>query len=353
MRVLQLGPYPPPHGGVQTNLVQIRDYLRAHGHRCGVINLTRHRRPNADEVYFPNTAVEALRLIRKLPYDILHLHIGGAAPLRLLLLSLVCCWMPGRKAVLTFHSGGYATSPEGRAASPRTFAGFVFRRFDRIVAVNSEIVELFQRYDVRQDRVRLIQPYAAVPQTLDTPLPPALAAFFEKHSPALLSVGLLEDEYDLPIQIELLGRLRERYPAAGLAMIGSGSREGSLRALIASKPYDSEILLCGDVAHAATLRAIAECDVLLRTTLYDGDSISVREALQLGRPVIATDNGMRPAGVHCIPVSDLDALEAETCRILSGGTREEVVPQRDEANLEAVEALYFELSEKSAVQPPR
>ena len=34
MRVVQLGPYPPPHGGVQTNLVAIREYLRRRGHAC-------------------------------------------------------------------------------------------------------------------------------------------------------------------------------------------------------------------------------------------------------------------------------------------------------------------------------
>src|SRR5438105_8526009 len=39
-----------------------------------------------------------------------------------------------------------------------------------------------------------------------------------------------------------------------------------------------------------SLRAIADADVLLRTTLYDGDAISVREALYLGTPVVATDN---------------------------------------------------------------
>ena len=43
MTVLQLGPYPPPHGGVQTNLVAIRDHLRRHGMAATVINLTRHR----------------------------------------------------------------------------------------------------------------------------------------------------------------------------------------------------------------------------------------------------------------------------------------------------------------------
>ena len=28
MTVLQLGPVPPPHGGVQTNLIAIREHLR-------------------------------------------------------------------------------------------------------------------------------------------------------------------------------------------------------------------------------------------------------------------------------------------------------------------------------------
>jgi len=68
-------------------------------------------------------------------------------------------------------------------------------------------------------------------------------------------------------------------------------------------------LLCGDVPHAVTLRAIAESDVFLRTTLYDGDSISVREALHAGVCVIATDNGMRPDGIHLIGSRNLVALQ--------------------------------------------
>jgi len=53
MRVLQLGPYPPPHGGVQSNLVAIRTFLRLHHVPCAVINITRHRKPDSDEVYYP------------------------------------------------------------------------------------------------------------------------------------------------------------------------------------------------------------------------------------------------------------------------------------------------------------
>jgi glycosyltransferase involved in cell wall biosynthesis len=47
---------------------------------------------------------------------------------------------------------------------------------------------------------------------------------------------------------------------------------------------------------------------LLRTTHYDGDSIAVREALGLGTPVIASDNGMRPPGIRLIPARDEQAL---------------------------------------------
>jgi hypothetical protein len=84
-------------------------------------------------------------------------------------------------------------------------------------------------------------------------------------------------------------------------MIGSGSLEDELRAQIAAQPYAEHLLLAGDLSHPATLRAIRDCRVLLRTTHYDGDALSVREALELGTPVIATDNGMRPPGCRLIP----------------------------------------------------
>ena len=91
-------------------------------------------------------------------------------------------------------------------------------------------------------------------------------------------------------------------------IIGSGSQEPELRQLIAALPEGGHVLLCGDMPHPLTLRVLSESDLFLRTTHYDGDSLSIHEAIQLGIPVIATDNRMRPAGVHLIPVSDVFAL---------------------------------------------
>jgi len=340
LHVLQLGPYPPPHGGVQANLTAIRQFLLERQIPCTVINLTRHRRANTGDVYYPKTALQVLWLLVRLRYDVVHLHIGGNLSFRLLALGLVCSLLPGKKSVLTFHSGGYPSSEAGRSARPGSVPGFVLRRFDTVVAVNQEIANLLVKFGVSRDRIRLIPPFAVQQSLADAPLPEALEEFLRSHTPVLTTVGGLEPEYDLPTQIELLGLVRRRHPGAGLAIIGSGGLEADLRRQIESTPYMEHILLCGDVPHAATLRAIAASDVVLRTTLYDGDSVAVREALRLAGPVIATDNGMRPDGVDLVPPSDLGTLHhAVEQRLAQAGPRE-CDRGTGEENLESVHRTY-------------
>jgi len=340
-----MGPYPPPHGGVQTNLVAIRRFLLARGIPCAVINLTRYRRKDDDEVYYPKNVIEVLKLLTRLQYDIIHLHIGGALPPRLLMLGLACCLMPRSKTVFTFHSGGYPLSEEGKQAHPFTFRGFVFRRFDRIIGVNRELEDLFRRFGVPESRIRMIFPHAISVDAFETSLPDHLARFFETHTPTMVTVSGLEPEYDLPLQIEVLGEVRRQFPDAGLVIIGAGSLEAEVRKQIQSRSYAEHILLCGDVPHSITLRAIAESDIFLRTTLYDGDSISVREALLAGTPVIATDNGMRPAGTYLIPCSDRNALRQAIERVLTQDAPRQTWSDTGERNIEEVFELYQELLE--------
>jgi len=345
MKVLQLGPYPPPHGGVQTNLVAIRRLLLKRQVPCAVINLTRFRNPSADGVYYPKNALQVLWTLFRLRCDIIHLHFGGSLTLRIVGLGLVCCFMPGAKAVLTFHSGGYPSSERGRKTGRHSLRALMLRRFDRIIAVNAEILAFLHRLGISPQRVRLIYPHALPPQAAveDSAFPESLASFFRSHQPVLITVGLLEPEYDLPLQIDVVGPIRERFPNAGLAIIGSGSLEEKLRSRIKSNPCADNILLCGDVPHSSTLRAISQSDLMLRTTLYDGDAVSVREALYLGTPVIATDNGMRPEGVRLVPPANLDMLRNAIEEVLAAPPLRQEPPLADEQNVEEVLKLYEEV----------
>ena len=353
MRVLLLGPYPPPWGGVQTNLVALRDFLRSGGTTCAVVNLTRYQRVDADDVYYPRTGTQVLRLLLGLRYDVIHIHIGGNLSTRLLVLSLVCSVLPWAKLVLTFHSGGYPRSKDGQRGGRFSFRDFVLRRFDRQIAVNQELVEFFHRVGCAPHGVRLIPPHAVPVGTLveltSADLPPALARFVAEHDPLIVSVSGLEPEYDIPLQLEALARIRERHPHAGLFVVGSGSQEKELRALVSSKSDREHILLTGDLPHAITLAAVARSDLFLRTTQYDGDAISVREALWLGTPVIATDNGMRPAGVRLVPIGDVDALTSAMLEQLDQprGARPDravaAAQRTGDENLETTLLLYREL----------
>ena len=308
MKVLLLGPYPPPQGGVQTNLVAIREYLRARSVPCMVINLTRHRQDNRDGLYFPRGSRELIGLLLRLDYDIAHLHFGGDLHPRLLLLALLIGWMPGRRAVLTFHSGGYPSSEAGKKTRRWSLAGLALRSLDRLIGVNRELETFFSRLGVPERKIRVVCPFADARFDPSTPLPPKLDAFFTTHRPLLITVSGLEPEYDLPLQINAMEEILAAHPQAGLAILGTGSREEELRALIESKPYAKNILLAGDIPHASTLRALSEADLFLRTTLYDGDSISVREALAIGIPSVVSDNGMRPPGVRLFTIGDRAAM---------------------------------------------
>jgi glycogen synthase len=352
MKVLEMGPYPPPHGGVQTNLVALRKYLLERGLGCAVINLTRYRREERDGIYYPKTALGVLKLLLRLEYDVIHVHAGGDFSPRHAALLLLCSVLPRKKTVFTFHSGGFPRSDSGRRATLRSFRGFVLRQLDGLIAVNQELADLFRNFGVPRERIRLIPPHSFERPAYETRLPQQMEEFYAVHDPLLVTVSGLEPEYDLALQVEAVRRLRETFPSIGLAIIGGGSLEAELRRKIAAAPHREHILLCGDIPHPATLRAIERSDLFLRTTLYDGDSISVREALHLGVPVIATDNGMRPAGVQLIPMADLDAL----CRAVETCLKEPAHAQPPTAagveNLDAVFRFYVDLAGMPASRDP-
>jgi glycogen synthase len=349
MRVVQLGPYPPPHGGVQTNLVAIREYLRARCIPCAVINITRHRREEGDEVYYPDSAWALIWDLFRHRYDIVHLHIGGIMPVRVLALALVCTSVPWAKAILTFHSGGYPSSSEGKAAKPRSLRGFVLRRFNFVIGVNQEIIDFYLQLGIPASRTRLIPPHSVVLTKIAGQLQEPITSFFAEHERILVSVCGLEPEYDVSRQIEVMAHITRRFPNTGLVIIGSGSLERSLREQIHATSYARNVLLCGDVPHDVTLRAIADSDVLLRTTLYDGDAISVREALYLGTPVIATDNGMRPGGVELSPIGDTEALAHAIQRRLHAGKTKRAFVLPDDENLAEVLKLYCQAADVKSV----
>ena len=120
MHVLQLGPYPPPVGGVSRNMLSIRDELRHGGNKCSIIATTKSSETEDEaDVYHPGSALALIKQIRALKFDVLHLHVGGDLSARVFALAFVCSVFGRNKSVLTVHSGAYPQTSEARSAKTK------------------------------------------------------------------------------------------------------------------------------------------------------------------------------------------------------------------------------------------
>src|SRR2546422_11654786 len=77
-RVLLLGPYPPPWGGVQTHVVALRRFLRERGIAGDVVNLHRHRTAIGEGIHHPRTALAAARPPAPPERPHVHVHLRAA-----------------------------------------------------------------------------------------------------------------------------------------------------------------------------------------------------------------------------------------------------------------------------------
>jgi glycosyltransferase involved in cell wall biosynthesis len=86
--------------------------------------------------------------------------------------------------------------------------------------------------------------------------------------------------------------------------------EGPLR-FASAQPLDRAELSAAplrSLPRPSLLAVMNAVDVFVRPTYFDGDACSVREALALGRKVVATSVGHRPAEVRLVPPGDSQAL---------------------------------------------
>ena len=346
MHVLQLGPHPPPEGGVSRNMLSIRDELLRDGNECTIIATTNSEAVAGERnVLRPRSAFALLKLISTLRFDVLHLHVGGEVTLSVIGLAAACSFFASGRCVMTLHSGGFPDSREGRLAKPHSIYGRIFRRFSRIIAVNQKIADVFRRYGVANEKVSVILPFSVQRPDENVVIPPSIAEFYVSHSPILLAVGGLEKYYDPLFQISVMKEVLGEFPNAGLVMVGTGSMRGEVERMAADSGYKDSILITGNVEHAVTLRLIEDADILLRTTLFDGDAIAVREALFLGTPVIATENGMRPDGVHLMDIGDSAGLVGKVKDLFPAMGNVHQASDLSPNNIAEVVALYKEIKD--------
>jgi glycosyltransferase involved in cell wall biosynthesis len=217
--------------------------------------------------------------------------------------------------VLTIHSGLAPAFMRAHRLRVRTICD----RYDAIVAVSPPIAAALDDCGVPTARVTIVPAFMPCSGALRL-RPHGVARARKLHTP-LLAATLVpaQREYGADVLLDAFGQVRARLPPAGLLLYGPGTRDPSWFAEIARRGLERSIHLLGELDRARSLGAIAAADLFVRPTRADGDAVSVREALALGRPVVASAVGERPTGTLLFPAGDAGACAEKIFLALGNG----------------------------------
>lgn len=296
-KILLIGDVPPPYGGISVHVRQLSNFLAQRGVECRVLDIAPGALPKEGAIRVKGYCGFFGRLVSfSFRGYIPHVHtnghnfkswlaIGGAAWIGFLF---------GRRGVATLHSGlmpDYAA----RAGLPvRMTIRAALWPLAKVIAVNEKIKRALLDLGIDPARVTVLPAFSLGRRSGS---PPERARFWrEQFRPLVVSAVYLEKEYGCAFLIDACLHLREKYPLLGCLIMGSGSEEGGLRRRIREAGAQGWILLLGNVPHEVCLAVMERGDLFVRPALFDGDALSVREALALGVPTVASDVGFRPEG---------------------------------------------------------
>jgi len=168
---------------------------------------------------------------------------------------------------------------------------------DRIIAVSAEVRDFWLTASFRPSRVRLVENGIAVTQTQDLPKPAITKQEWGLSSTDFLvvSVGNVTPQKGYELILAVAPILLAKYPT--LHFLICGRAEGSYAVRLKEKAVNlglaNHVHFLG--ARSDALAIIKAADIFFMPSWWEGLSISLLEALSLGRPIVTTDiPSMRP-----------------------------------------------------------
>lgn len=326
-RILEVAPYPPPRSGWSVRIEFLKKRLESSGHQCVVLNLGPSRTIPSPEY---ETILGGGDLLRKLwRYSrqgyVVHAHTNGDS-LKGLLLALVAeivNLLCGRRCYLTFHAGAIQQFfPRHRAwwLIPAYWLLFIIPR--RIICNSEAVRDCIRGYGIPAPKIVAIPAFTR--QYLEftsAALPSTVEAFYQRFPEVVLTYARMRPLFFPITMIDGMARVMERRPGVGLVLCGGLSHMedwlwDDVQARIRAHAVEDRICLVGDLTHDEFLTALQRSALYLRTPITDGVASSVMESLALGVPVVACENGTRPAGVVTYPAEDAVRLASTVKDVL-------------------------------------
>jgi glycosyltransferase involved in cell wall biosynthesis len=318
-KILEVTSYPPPRSGWAVRVEYVKQRLERDGHQCVVINVGASRTIPSTEY---ETVLGGWDFVRKVwRYSrhgfVVHAHANGDAikGLALALLAEVLNLLAGKRCYLTFHAGAiqrYFPQKQNRWLVPAYWLLFAMPR--RIICNSEAVKERIAGYGIRRAKIVPIPAFSRqYLEAAPVQLPTQLEAFLQRFPHTVFTYLCMRPLFYPVTMIDGMAAVMARRPEVGLVVCGMAGHEDegvrpAFEAAIERHGIRDRLCLLDDLEHDAFLAVLQRSALYLRTPITDGVASSVLEALSLRVPVVACDNGTRPAGVITYPVTDAAAL---------------------------------------------
>ena len=228
------------------------------------------------------------RLIRKHRFDVVHTHNwavfleGGLAAL-----------LAGTPVLLhTVHGpyADYSPSPLSRLkiAARHMLERFVARKCYRIVTVSDAIRDYIEK-TIHIPAERLLTVHNGVPAAAKPPERPP------RDTVTFMTVGRLAVIKNHEMMLRAFDAVARKNPKVRLVIVGDGPERAKLEEWIGRRRLEDKASLRGFRPDIDSL--LAEADIFMLTSRYEGISIALLEAMRSGLPAICTAVGGIPETV--------------------------------------------------------
>jgi glycosyltransferase involved in cell wall biosynthesis len=350
-KVVLLGPYPPPYGGVSIYTGALFGFLKGRGLHLWTYGDVEVRGPRVR--FMRDKRLELVPLLLREGRgarlaDCTHFlfeYPSALVPLWVILKRLL-----GFEWVKIVQDGSLPSRHRRFSPLRRALFRLAARSVTEFVVLNEELRGwLREEVGVKQN-VSLVKnlfpvAYRDAPSALPPELESALAPY-ARRAKRVCSVGVFIPDYGFLHVAESVERLRrETGEDIGLVLLDGdfASDERYRREVLGGREW---IVVLKNVAHPFVFEVFRRSDAFVRAFGLDSYGLSRVEAIWCGLPVVATRSG-ETRGMLLYDFGDVDALTAQLSRALSGGHKQETAEwaaryQREaEENLKAITEKLF------------
>jgi glycosyltransferase involved in cell wall biosynthesis len=318
LRVLLVGPLPPPAGGMANQTRQLAELLRGEGAQVEVAQVNAPYRPA-----WAGRIKGVRAVFRLVPYlaqlwrgcgrvDVVHVMANSGWSWHLFAAPAV--WIAALRGtpVVVNYRGGEADTFLQRAGA---WVRPTMRRASALVLPSTFLLEVFARHGM---------PGRIVPNIIDLDrFRPAAAPRPAGEGPHLVVARNLERIYGNDTVLKAFARILENFPDARLSVAGSGPEAAALGELARNLGIAERVSFTGRLDRDQMAALYRDAHLMVNASRVDNMPNAVLESLASGVPVVTTNVGGIPHIVRdrdtamLVAPDDADAMAAAAVEVLT------------------------------------